>query len=183
MTAQQKQDQELAELAHLLDTYGGDIPRWPTSRQPAARAILDTVTKARLMLDDARALDRALDTAREPATTDARAPAAIATMADRITAAAQASTNPNPFQATAVTNVVALPPRRPAPATQSYANLTRQRKVAALLAACLLAGIWLGGAVPLGPMLQDVADAVGVLAEFDQTTMAFAEDMHEEDQL
>ena len=174
MTKQHEHEQqlELARLARLLEAFGSRPERWPAN----ARAVgVATSPLARALIDDARALDRALATAVEPVVAADRA------LADRIAAAAFAvepAANPQPSG-----QVIALP-RRPRPAAVAGIERVGPRRMAAsLVAACLLGGIMLGGVMRLDHVLQDVADSIGLPAEFVSTTTALAEEVGEEDTL
>jgi hypothetical protein len=56
-------------------------------------------------------------------------------------------------------------------------------QTAALLAACLVAGVYLGASPVVAPVLQDFAESIGVASEADATSYAFFDDSLEEDTL
>ena len=163
-----------AELERLTDAYGGDTARWPAVARSRLEHLRALAPEADRLLADARALDRALDLAAPSSA------AADPALADRIFAAAMRSAPPAsdgvvwlPLYRTRVqAGLVARPPR-----------MATSRMVAAVMAACLLVGIWLGGAVRVDPVLQDVADAVGLHADFEGMSTALADDAGEEDAL
>ncbi|MEQ8435592.1 MAG: hypothetical protein RIA71_15275 [Oceanicaulis sp.] len=61
----------LERFSALCAAYGGDLERWPKAEREAGRALAQTTPEARDVLQQARALDGALDQARsEPASDD-----------------------------------------------------------------------------------------------------------------
>ena len=54
-------------LADLLDRHGGDPERWPEAQRAPALALVQTNPEAGRLLDEARALDAALDALPTPA--------------------------------------------------------------------------------------------------------------------
>ena len=52
---------KLEEFEDCLDLYGADLTRWPEAKAGAGHACLQSSELARIMLDDARQLDSALD--------------------------------------------------------------------------------------------------------------------------
>ena len=88
MTTNTEFETPRAELAHLLDTCGGNPARWPPRVRARIAALATTAPEAQGMLARARAFDRLLDTAIEvPAHIS---PARAAALADRIMATAVA---------------------------------------------------------------------------------------------
>lgn len=51
----------LDRFGHLLDVHGADPGRWPAQEREAALALVEAEPAARALLDEARALDAALD--------------------------------------------------------------------------------------------------------------------------
>lgn len=51
----------LDRFRHLLDAHGADPARWPAQERAAALALVEAEPAARALLDEARALDVALD--------------------------------------------------------------------------------------------------------------------------
>ena len=54
-------------LANLLDRHGSDPDRWPQAQRPLALALVQNDAEAGRLLDEARALDAALDALPVPA--------------------------------------------------------------------------------------------------------------------
>ncbi|WP_291990841.1 hypothetical protein [Luteitalea sp.] len=146
-------DDALDELAELLDIWGGDAERWPAHVAPRIAAMLGR-PGAQALLAQARALDRVIATARDaPAE---RSPEASRALTDRIVAAAMSQ---QPAQQ-AGSRVVPFPAReRASPPRRSF---ERQWQAAGLLAASLLVGVFAGGSLNVGPVVQELADAAGI---------------------
>ncbi len=181
MTTNHEFETPRAELARLLDTWSGNPARWPPRARARIAALSATVPEASALLAQAHALDRLLDAAREaPARVS---PARMPALTDRIMAAALAespaampaiATAPQP----ASDNVVAFrskPPHRPVP--------IRDWQTAGLIAACLMAGIYLGGSLNLTPVLQELAEAAGMSTVIDSAVAAMGEDLNDEETL
>lgn len=160
------------ELQRVLDTYGADRDRWPAHDRPLLDRLLETDALSRRTLAEARALDRVLDSA--PLPQGAR----MAGLADRIMAAAAA---PAPAPVAAPVPVAAtasiLPWRRkpvpalvdPVPVDDALTARTGWQ-AAGLIAACLLAGIYIGAGSNVLPLMEDVAESVGIVAVYDPNT-------------
>lgn len=54
------------QIAHLLETYGGDLKRWPQEYQVAAPQLLQHSESAQRLRQEALALDKLLDTVPVP---------------------------------------------------------------------------------------------------------------------
>lgn len=61
----EERDRELALLAALLETYGGDPSRWPEERRTDAERLIAEDAEAERMSQDAQALDAMLSSAAE----------------------------------------------------------------------------------------------------------------------
>ena len=179
MTTNHEQEQRRDELRRLLDGHGGDEARWPDGARRRLTALIAGLPDAGALIADARALDRALEVAGE---TSGRA--ANPMLVDRIMAAAMAA----PIAAQPASGQVIQLGDRLVRATRTTVingqfGVARGRMAAALMAASLLLGILLGGTVRLDPVLHEVADAVGLSADFESMHTALADDVGEEDQL
>ena len=53
----------LKRFRAMADSYGADLRRWPAERRTEAQALLDGSAQARAILDEARALDQAIEAA------------------------------------------------------------------------------------------------------------------------
>lgn len=181
MTTNDEFETPRAELARLLDTWSGNPARWPPRARARIAALSATVPDASVLLAQAQALDRLLDATREaPAqVSPARRPA----LTDRIMAAAMAESLPAlpanaPAPQPTSDNVVAFrskPTHRPAP--------MRGWQTAGLIAASLMAGIYLGGSLNLTPVLQELAEAAGMSTIIDPVIAAMGEDLNDEEAL
>lgn len=175
MTGKIDKTQELAGLKRLVDAYGADQARWPAADRNRFARLLAEEPEARTVLAQARALDRLLDAAAAEV-----APRTTA-LADRIVAAALAETAGARSNETPRGRVVPLPARGPhTRITTARAGRGTMMPTAALLAACLVAGLYLGGVINLDPVLQNVADTFGIAAEFDTAGVGLADDADED---
>ena len=171
MTIEDEKSERLAEFSRLLDAWGGDPSRWPDNVRMRIAGLATAEAEPRRLLLEARSLGRTLDSARDaPAPTTAQARHALV---DRIVAAAEAipglaSATPAPSA-----DVVELRPRP----SRVVAPASSRWHTAGLVAASLLAGIYIGGTVNLMPMIQELAEAVGLPS----TDHALGEDLGEEE--
>jgi hypothetical protein len=163
---------ELAVFERLLDAYGGDQARWPADRRALAQALLgrqDAAGRAaRRALAEARALDRAL----------AAVPVVDATRAGALAERIVATTRLAPASRAANPNVVALDrtPRRPPWALAVSAMPRGGWAAAALLAASLLIGVFVGPGNDGLPALRDAAHAIGLDGYLDQLALGPPDD-------
>ncbi len=131
------------EFAALAEAFGGDLSRWPAPRRSAAREFAARSPEAAAVIAQARALDRLLSV------TDRDAPAAPA-LADRIVAAARRT--PRMVHVDSRASPTAASAAGPASdgARRDARSVRRGpgREVwpsAAVLAACMLIGVFVGG--------------------------------------
>lgn len=150
--AHDKDRTELAALDALLDVHGGDEARWPVAAVERFASLIARNAQAQRLVAEAKALDRLLVEADDG---DARPASRHAALADRIMAATDASAPP-----VAGGNVVGIgnvreAVRRPVAPRQSW-------QAAALLAASLVAGLYVGSGLGTSPLLADVAERLGI---------------------
>ena len=175
MTVDNERSQELTELRRLLDAYGGDEARWPARARDRLRQLLAVAPDGARLLAEARAFDRALDRAAEPDGMASRA------LVDRIVAAAAVAPAEMPADRIQQGQVITLPQRaRTRPVAEGP---SRRQLAAALLAACLLVGIFLGETVRIEPLLQEFAEAVGLSTDYETVNTALADETVEDDAL
>lgn len=171
-----------AELTRLLEAWGGEPSRWPAHVSLRMAALAASVPGSDGMLAEARALDRLLDRVREaPAGLEA---AAGLELTDRIMAAALASAAlVDASRETQGTGgrVISFPARQPASAPLASTRRASPWQAAGLIAASLLVGVYLGGSFNMAPVLQEMAEAVGMSAVVD--TSLVGDDLGEEDTL
>ncbi len=187
MTSENESTAALAELAALLDAWGGEATRWPPRVRLRIAELASASPRAGEILAEARALDALLD--RAAAAPASIPPARAGALTDRILAAAMADAGKpshergNPTLAAGHSarpqdNVVSLPPRdRPA---ITHALTHSRWSAAGLMAASLLAGIYIGGSLNLAPVLQEMAEAVGMSTVIDP---GYTDDLGEEETL
>ena len=161
MTNMSNTGMTLADFERLLDVYGGDRTRWPAEARAAAAQLVARDAKARRMLAEAEVLDRVLERAPLPSL------AVEAALAERIVAAAQRSPRIVKI-ASGQSSVVSLPDGRGTAAAAIRILETRilrgDVRAAALLAASLMVGIFIGiSNVPQSvvPALADLAGPTG----------------------
>lgn len=190
MTNEKKKLAELTALENVLDTFGGNPARWPAEKRDKLVSLTAADADARRLLREAKALDAVLAHAAGPPVGNTSA------LADRI-AAAVANTAPgqparlerqqddrHPGAVSAPGVVIAWPrsegekPRVAAPGATSAATSPRRERftsgwqTAALLAASLVVGVFVG-ATDLLP--TDVAQMVAsATTGADNTSQALA---------
>ena len=164
----------LEELHGLLEAYGADRERWPQAARARTEGVLAAGGQAARMLAETKALDAVLAHAPLPA------PERRAALADHILAEAHGmlaegagnrrsrqpgTVIPWPGAARRVSSPAAGTTTRPAP-----------WRAAALLAASLALGVFIG-ALNLAPApLSQLMEAVDFDSDFDQTAAALASD-------
>jgi hypothetical protein len=121
----------VAEFEDWLDRLGEDVSRWPESQRQAALALLKDSAEAQTLLEESRALRRAL------AAPKLRAPAGLA---DRI--AAQATTAAQPVPAPVQKASLKAPPPR-------FAARIYRSFPAVALSLCFLLGLLVGAFSPI----------------------------------
>lgn len=133
-----------ADLERLLDVYGSDRSRWPAEARSGAGHLVGRDKTARRLLVEAEALDRVLERAPLPSL------AREAALAERIVAAAQRSprivriedgSESAQMSSQTAENVISWPGACGRP---QWLRMSETSRVAGLLAACLLCGIYIG---------------------------------------
>jgi hypothetical protein len=178
--AQDNDNRERDALQRVLDAYGGDHARWPASARTRFERLLERDAASRRLVAETRALDRVLDRAPLPdrqrtADAAARIMAAVATLPQSDGTAGATAAAPSSGG-----RVIALPPR-PHTAAGETATPRTMWQAAALIAACLLAGIYIDAGSSVLPVMQDVADSVGIVAELDPSSLVSIGDFDDED--
>jgi len=164
-----------AELTRLLEAWGGEPGRWPLHIRRRIERLAEAYPDGRRRIAEARALDRVLDRARDaPAQ---MSPTARRMLADRIVATAMASGTAGPARTAEVIRL----PARARPQSQLAATVGRRWPAAGLMAASLLAGLYLGGSINLAPVFQELADAAGLSTLVDTSAVALGDDLTDED--
>ena len=177
MNARDERKALIEALSRTLDAYGSDAARWPKGAADRFRTLIAEDPEARALLAEAHALERVLDRAPLPDSDRVHA------LADRIVAAAMAKQPATGRHAAGGGRVIALPARiRDIRRAAAAADRTVWQ-TAALLAACLVAGIYIGSSPLVTPVLQDVAQSIGVSDESDGVGYAFFDESLEEDTL
>lgn len=187
MTRQMDDNTALSELDGLLLTWGGDESRWPVAVRARISVLAQQGPAARRLIDEARALDRVLDAVRDApahlsrAKTDALTSRIMAAATNTGTAIGSSRTAALTPRDAGSDNVVAFP-LRPRPAiTRGPSPVGWQ--AAGLIAACLLAGVYLGGTFNMLPVLQELAEAAGITSTVDPTIASLGDDLSDEDTL
>lgn len=127
-----------ADFERLLDVYGGDRTRWPVEARAAAAQLVARDAKAQGLLAEAEALDRVLERAPLPSL------AKEAELADRIVAAAQRTPRLVRINEPGAAAAPAAPEGAPLAGGRRAGLLRADVRKAAVLAASLLVGLYLG---------------------------------------
>jgi hypothetical protein len=135
----------LSELDAILDSFGGDVSRWPAAKRAAAEILLAENASARKMVADAKVFDALLD--RAPAVDSVRVPELarqiVATAARSAPAGGTAPAHAGQG-GLAADNVIPLR-RRAEPARPAVRPAARHNfRTMAVLAASLAMGIMIG---------------------------------------
>ena len=151
--AQDKDRTELSALGAVLDVHGGEQARWPKATIARFAPLIARSADAQRMIAEATALDRLLAEADDA---EARPTPRQAALADRIMAATGASAKP-----VSGGNVVGIGSARETVARRRVAP-RQSWQAAALLAASLVAGLYVGSGLGTSPLLADVAERLGI---------------------
>lgn len=158
------------ELEALLDAYGADTSRWPKQAQARATVLLASGAQASRLMAEAKALDALLGRA------PLLAPERQSALADRIVA--QALQGASPVTAPRKSGIVIPWPgaarERPVPAWK--ASRRPVWSAAALLAASLCVGIFVGLQDLAPSAVNNLMEAVTMDSDFDQTAAALSSD-------
>ncbi|MCB1549467.1 MAG: hypothetical protein KDJ41_16815 [Hyphomicrobiaceae bacterium] len=141
MTRNTSRQSGLARLQAVLAAYGADQSRWPATDRQALGLLVANDPEARRLVAEAAALDRLLD--RKPVALPSGQDELIA----RIMAAATTGGNESarPDAEASGGKVIALSPGRRAPRA-AFTTRSRPWEIAALLAASLIIGVYIGAA-------------------------------------
>lgn len=159
---------EIELLKRLLDGHGADRTRWPAPERLRFASLIAESAEARRLVAEAAALDRLLDKAPMPS------PARMAAAADRIMAAARAERD--------VARVTVARPAIIAGGRAAARDLGRRFmehtswQAAALLAASLLVGVFVGTGGVAENTVETVAEAVGLSNPADAGQVAYIDD-------
>ncbi|MBV1693964.1 MAG: hypothetical protein KGP27_05835 [Hyphomicrobiales bacterium] len=180
-------DMTLEEFASLAEAWGGDIARWPGNTRIAARRLLVASPEARRALAEAAALDRLL------AIPDAAsAMPADAALVDRIVAAAHRTPRavprsaPEPVSTPLVARLATVPstPRSIAAPTSRRTSTFGRVEIgggAALLAASMVLGIFVGGSRLADGALPALEELTGITISSPAHSLALAAGEVDED--
>jgi len=160
---------ELEAFARMVDASGGDPARWPQAVRARFEPLLTIDARAQRLLAEACALDRLLDAA-------AGERAGSAALADRILATALR--DPAHASKAAGSDVgTVVPFRRDVARGQTVMGRRRSSwQAAGLLAASLLAGLYVGaGGAALG-VVERVAGLAGITFEGDPVVALFGQE-------
>lgn len=178
MTSDRTNRGRLDELSALLETWGAAPERWPADARRRIEAILASEPKGHALVGEVRNFDRLLDSARDaPAVL---VPTKAKSLADRIAAAAaEGETTATGNTGNSGNNVLAFQDggrkaSRPRPAANPW-----QWRAAGLMAASLVAGLYLGGNLNMAPLVQEIVEVAGLSAPAD----VFPDDFGEEETL
>jgi hypothetical protein len=178
MTNEQKQTDYVLALERHLEIYGADQTRWPQEARERFAPLLEHHAGARVMLAEARALDRLLDCAPPPGIGRERA------LRDRIVAAVSNDCVGGRGGQPAA-RVIELSPTWQRSRT-AFAPPGTVWRTALLLAASLVLGVYLGAGGGLTPAVEVVAETVGLETQVEPYQLSLVDDdvpLAEEDML
>jgi hypothetical protein len=168
MTYEQKRTAEELALERHLEIHGADETRWPQEKRERFAPLLASDARARGLLAEARALDHLLDLAPLPTASRERA------IRDRIVAAISAQKD-CVRTAQPAAGVIELPARRQRTRATPAAPAALW-PAAALFAASLAIGVYLGLARGLTPEVRAVAEVVGLETQPDRSQLSLLDD-------
>lgn len=161
---------DLAEFGAMVETFGGDRTRWPSSMTAAAEALLATSAEARRLEAEAMALDRLLGRASQEVHVGGD------DLVRRILA--EAGVAGSGRNGAAADNVVPFPTRKPtereaAPVARAAPGRRfAQWQAAAVLALALLTGVGVGALDVMQGPVGSLTSIVGLEADPGATTAA-----------
>ncbi len=138
------QDKSLEKLAQLLERHGADAARWPDTGRAAMQTLIRTNPAAKALADEAAALERVLDAAPPLGGTKALESGILALISE-------------PEDTRAGAQLIAFPE----PGTTADHSAGRWG-AAALLAASLLVGIWVGAGGYAESLVRAPLEAAGL---------------------
>lgn len=157
------------DLEGLLDAYGADVTRWPAQAQVGVDSLLAAGPEVNRMLAEAKALDGVLALAPLPASDRRMA------LADRIVAQAlQSAPEPRKSSPGVVIPWPGAARERGSPLLR--ASRSPAWRAAALLAASLLVGVFLGIQDLAPGAVRRLVEAVEFNSDFDQATAVISGD-------
>jgi hypothetical protein len=168
MKNEHKSTADVQALERHLEIYGADQARWPQAARVRFAPLLADDARARALLSEAAALDRLLEYAPVPRVCKERA------LRDRIVAVISnegdaARTDRSGARSTDL-------PRRRQLSWTSPARGWARWQAAALLAASLAIGVYLGSAGELTSEVELVAEAVGLETRADPYQLSLLDD-------
>jgi hypothetical protein len=155
-----------SELERILDTWGADRNRWPTSVRARADSLIGATTDARAMLREAAAFDALLDRAPVPSTSRRAA------VSERILSTAVAAQGPSQREGVVLPWPGARRPQIARPAPAAYARFRSAWAAPALLAASLAAGIFMGALDMVPSPVNQLVQAVELDGDLEQSVAA-----------
>jgi len=161
-------EKELQDFSAVLDAYGGDPARWPAGSEHRFAALLARSSDARRLQAEAAALDSLIS--RAEAAPSPLSASARTSLTDRIVAQATASARP-------ADNVIKLPARTRMPAAQPQRSIRHSPvwRAGALLAASLVAGLYIGGQGIGDDLLNSATETLGIGTLVDQAAYAMVD--------
>jgi hypothetical protein len=159
---------DVLSLEHHLEIYGADQTRWPQAARERFAQLLADDARARTLLSEAAALDRLLDHGPVPSTIKERA------LRDRIVAVINNEGNAARTDRPGVRST-----ESPRSRQLSWTSSDRRRagwQAAALLAASLAIGVYLGSVGELTSEVQLVVEAVGLDTPADPYQLSWLDD-------
>jgi hypothetical protein len=166
MTNEAKHRADALALERHLETYGADQRRWPLEARERFAPLLAGDPGARTLLAEARALDRLLNCAPVPSACRERA------LSDRIVAAIS-NQRDRARTAERAARMIEMPGKRQVARTVAPGIAWQ---AAALLAAALAIGVYVGAAGGLAPEVQAVAEVVGFETQADTSQLSLLDD-------
>jgi hypothetical protein len=151
---------ELAALKSRLEISGADRTRWPAQERLRFASMLTQDKDAQRLVAEAAALDRLLDVMPAPD------PARLGSLIDRIVAAAEAEGAPSAENVVSITTA-----RRPAAPARTPIHQRSSWQAAALLAASLFVGAFVGTSGMLESAVPGLTGATYDVADLDATEL------------
>lgn len=151
---------ELAALKSRLEISGADRTRWPAQERLRFASLMTQDDEARRLVAEATALDRLLDKVPAPD------PATFGNLIDRIVAAAEAEGS-----AVSAGNVISIGSARKATPARIPVHQRSSWQAAALLAASLFVGAFVGTQGLLGSAVPGLTGGTYDVADLDATEL------------